>query len=196
MQILWLSCIISPASDTCRCDGIGRRSGLKIHRWRQRTGSSPVTGTTSPRTSYRSRRLFYKSHLLLILSRLLSKLDPFALGSGLVSGADLEDRPRNRSHVPARRKRYVACDELFHFIAKLIARSFCCFSFPNRTRFHWAVIWFWVQTCCHCVFIHSRRPRRSKVRFAPAFFMIWKKHSSARSLAPRRSDLVVRKYRF
>ena len=29
----------------CRCDGIGRRSGLKIHRWRQRTGSSPVTGT-------------------------------------------------------------------------------------------------------------------------------------------------------
>ena len=32
---------------TCRCDGIGRRSGLKIHRWRQRTGSSPVTGTMS-----------------------------------------------------------------------------------------------------------------------------------------------------
>ena len=31
----------------CRCDGIGRRSGLKIHRWRQRTGSSPVTGTKS-----------------------------------------------------------------------------------------------------------------------------------------------------
>ena len=33
------------AKHTCRCDGIGRRSGLKIHRWRQRTGSSPVTGT-------------------------------------------------------------------------------------------------------------------------------------------------------
>ena len=30
---------------TCRCDGIGRRSGLKIHRWRQRAGSSPATGT-------------------------------------------------------------------------------------------------------------------------------------------------------
>ena len=30
---------------SCRCDGIGRRSGLKIHRWRHRTGSSPVTGT-------------------------------------------------------------------------------------------------------------------------------------------------------
>ena len=70
---------------TCRCDGIGRRSGLKIHRWRQRTGSSPVTGTTSPRTSYRSRRLFYKSHLSLILSRLLSKPQPLSLGCGLVS---------------------------------------------------------------------------------------------------------------
>ncbi len=43
---------------TCRCDGIGRRSGLKIHRWRQRTGSSPVTGTTSSRTLQRSRRRF------------------------------------------------------------------------------------------------------------------------------------------
>ena len=48
------------ASHICRCDGIGRRSGLKIHRWRQRTGSSPVTGTTSLRTSYRSQRLFYQ----------------------------------------------------------------------------------------------------------------------------------------
>ena len=30
----------------CRCDGIGRRSGLKIHRWRHRAGSSPATGTS------------------------------------------------------------------------------------------------------------------------------------------------------
>ena len=30
---------------TRRCDGIGRRSGLKIHRWRHRAGSSPATGT-------------------------------------------------------------------------------------------------------------------------------------------------------
>ena len=29
----------------CRCDGIGRRSGLKIHRQRWRAGSSPATGT-------------------------------------------------------------------------------------------------------------------------------------------------------
>ena len=30
---------------TRRCDEIGRRSGLKIHRWQQRAGSSPATGT-------------------------------------------------------------------------------------------------------------------------------------------------------
>ena len=28
-----------------RCDGIGRRAGLKIQWWRHRTGSTPVTGT-------------------------------------------------------------------------------------------------------------------------------------------------------
>ena len=36
--------------------------------------------------------------------------------------------------VPARRKRHITCDELFHFIVKLIARLFCRFSLPNRTR--------------------------------------------------------------
>ena len=30
----------------CRCGGIGRHKGLKIPRWRQRTGSSPVSGTS------------------------------------------------------------------------------------------------------------------------------------------------------
>ncbi len=29
----------------CRCDGIGRRTGLKIPRWRHRAGSTPATGT-------------------------------------------------------------------------------------------------------------------------------------------------------
>ena len=43
--------------------------------------------------------------------------------------------------VPARRKRHIACDELFHFITKLIARSFCCSSLPNRTRCRWAPVW-------------------------------------------------------
>lgn len=40
-----------------RCDEIGRRSGLKIRRWRQRTGSSPVTGTSSSQATYRLRRV-------------------------------------------------------------------------------------------------------------------------------------------
>ena len=30
----------------CRCDGIGRRAGLKIQSWRQGAGSTPATGTT------------------------------------------------------------------------------------------------------------------------------------------------------
>ena len=34
---------------TRRCGGIGRRKGLKIPRWKQRTGSSPVTGTKKSR---------------------------------------------------------------------------------------------------------------------------------------------------
>ena len=68
---------------TGRCDGIGRRSGLKIHRWRQRTGSSPVTGTTSEQTSYRLLRLFYKSQSALTPLLLLSKPNPLSLGFGL-----------------------------------------------------------------------------------------------------------------
>ena len=47
--------------------------------------------------------------------------------------------------APARRKRHIACDEFFHFIAKLIARSFCCSSLPNRTRLRWAPVW--VRRC-------------------------------------------------
>ena len=44
--------------DTCRCDGIGRRSGFKIRRGRLRVGSSPTTGTTSEQALYRLLRLF------------------------------------------------------------------------------------------------------------------------------------------
>ena len=43
--------------------------------------------------------------------------------------------------APARRKRHIACAELFHFIAKLIVRSFCCSSLPNRIRCRWAPVW-------------------------------------------------------
>ena len=34
-----------PLVRQCRCVGIGRRGGLKIHWWRHRAGSTPATGT-------------------------------------------------------------------------------------------------------------------------------------------------------
>ena len=77
----------------CRCDGIGRRSGLKIHRWRQRTGSSPVTGTSSSQATYRLRRAFSfhcKAHRALSLLLLASKSQPLTLGCDLVLGANLK----------------------------------------------------------------------------------------------------------
>ena len=42
---------------TCRYDGIGRRSGLKIHRWRHRAGSTPATGTIHSKARKRLLRL-------------------------------------------------------------------------------------------------------------------------------------------
>ncbi len=48
--LAFLRCILYNHFRTCRCDGIGRRSGLKIHRWRHRAGSSPATGTNRNRT--------------------------------------------------------------------------------------------------------------------------------------------------
>ena len=56
----------------CRCDGIGRRVGLKIRWQRYRTGSTPVTGTKFPwacssvgralRSQRRGRGLLIKRH--------------------------------------------------------------------------------------------------------------------------------------
>ena len=58
------SCIISSLRDSghalCRCVGIGRRGGLKIHCQRWRAGSSPATGTTSEQALYRLLRFFAK----------------------------------------------------------------------------------------------------------------------------------------
>ena len=75
-------------SHFCGCAGTGRLASLRCLCPYGRAGSTPASRTTSPRTTYRSRRLFCKSHLSLILSRLLSKPDPLALGSGFVLGAD------------------------------------------------------------------------------------------------------------
>ncbi len=63
--------------------------GLKIHRWRQRTGSSPATGTTSSRTSYRSRRLFYKKPSLVHSVAPPLQVEPAALGFDLALAEDL-----------------------------------------------------------------------------------------------------------
>ena len=38
---------VPPPKKKCRSGGIGRRTGLKILRWRHRTGSIPVFGTSS-----------------------------------------------------------------------------------------------------------------------------------------------------
>ena len=74
----------------CRCDGIGRRSGLKIHRWRQRTGSSPVTGTTSEQALYRLLRLFLQKSERAHAAAPPFQIEPAALGFDLVLGASLE----------------------------------------------------------------------------------------------------------
>ena len=57
----------------CRCDGIGRRSGFKIRRWRHRVGSSPTTGTKSERNPLHSvlRRSLFRAALKLCSAPLL-----------------------------------------------------------------------------------------------------------------------------
>ena len=64
------------------------------------------------------------------LARVVELVDSLASGASARKGVRVRLPPR----APVRRKRHIACDELFHFIAKLIARSFCCSSLPNRTR--------------------------------------------------------------
>ena len=66
--------------------------------------------------------------------------------------------------APARRKRHIACDELFHFIAKLIARSFRCSSLPNRNRF--AGLRFGAAPCA--IFRRLRRLRIYGAKAPPA----------------------------
>ena len=68
------------------------------------------------------------------MMELVDVTDSKSVGGNIVS-------VRVRLPAPARRKRHIACDEFFHFIAKLIARLFCCSSLPKRTRCRWAPIW-------------------------------------------------------
>ena len=78
-------------------------------------------------------------------------------------------------HMTARRKRHIACDELFHFIAKLIARSFCCSSLPNRNRYAGLRFGFAASRR-----FHLQSPLCDHVLFC----LCQKRTSSARSLAP------------
>ena len=64
------------------------------------------------------------------LARVVELVDSLASGASARKGGRVRLPPR----APVRRKRHIACDEFFYFIAKLIARSFCCSSLPNRTR--------------------------------------------------------------
>ncbi len=75
--------------------------------------------------------LFYKSE------RAHAAAPPFQLRPALL-GSQLVCRPKGGFFVC---KRHIACDELFHFLLKLIARSFCCSSLPNRTCCRWAPVW-------------------------------------------------------
>ena len=42
-----------------RCDGIGRRAGLKIRSWRQGAGSTPATGTIKKKQGIRLASFLY-----------------------------------------------------------------------------------------------------------------------------------------
>ena len=103
------------------------------------------------------------------------------------------------SHYPyqARRKRHITCDELFHFIVKLIVRSFCRSSLPNRTRSAglrlgaalWAAVFalvkisvltvlstWWQSSLCDHVFLCLRQKRHH----SSALFLLCSKPDSLR----------------
>ncbi len=109
---------------------------LKIHRWRQRTGSSPVTGTSSSQAIWRLRRVFSfysKTHRALTPLLLLSKSQPLALGCDLDLGMCAgKQRHLYCCDVPARCKRHVACSGFF--ILKIAACPSACSFLPAGSR--------------------------------------------------------------
>ena len=106
-------------------------------------GSNPTRCATSPRTSYRSRRLFYKSHLSLILSRLLSKSNPLALGFNLVLGAVLW---AGASFSAAEHTSEQALYRLLRLFCKSQSALMPLLLLSKSNPLRWASIWFWVQT--------------------------------------------------
>ena len=71
LLLLWLEGQFGRGSgemrtDMGRCDGIGRRSGFKIRRWRHRGGSSPPTGTNLCRQKRCRRKTPHKNAVFFI----------------------------------------------------------------------------------------------------------------------------------
>ena len=67
--------------------------------------------------------------------------------------------------------RHIACDELFHFIAKLIARSFCCSSLPNRNRSAGLRFGFGRRPGDCCIFFGNKRHVGAKSALLRRLFM-------------------------
>ena len=87
----------------CRCDGIGRRDGLKIRWWRHRVGSSPTTGTTSEQSPLCSDVLLFLRNKRTSSARSLAppfQITTASLGCDLVLGANRKLAPRKCSHFP------------------------------------------------------------------------------------------------
>ena len=95
----WRPCIIY---GTCRRDGIGRRTGLKIPRWRHRAGSTPAAGTSSSQATYRLRRFFYEKS-----SRAHSAAPRFPTKFCFANFRGDPGRPKG-GH-----KRHIACGDFF-----------------------------------------------------------------------------------
>ena len=109
------------------------------------------------------------------MMELVDVTDSKSVGGDIVS-------VRVRLPAPARRKRHIACDELFHFIAKLIARSFCCSSLPNRTRCAGLRFGFGCKPECCGIYTVAIFHVVAKFPLRPRLFMpMAKKTSSARS---------------
>ena len=91
----------------CRCDGIGRRDGLKIRWWRHRVGSSPTTGTTSEQSPLCSDVLLFLRNKRTSSARSLAppfRIEPAALGFDSVWVQTWKPLPRKCSRFPKKRQ--------------------------------------------------------------------------------------------
>ena len=100
-----------------------------------RTGSTPVTGTTSEQALYRLLRLFYKSQSALMPLLLLSKSKPLCWASIWFWAQAWKQRHLYGCDVTRRCGRHTVHDDVFFFRTNVISHSFCRFSFSTAIRF-------------------------------------------------------------